>query len=106
MFRVPELKWNAKDYTEMIDWDLEYFSEPAVTKNMSDDTLRQAYAAPLEVPKYPNNSQSVERAVKLVSEACHQVFGQERRHELCVSRQAARQERAAYNTKKDFNRKA
>lgn len=106
VFRVPELKWNAKDYTEMIDWDLEYFSEPAVTKNMSDDTLRQAYAAPLEVPKYPNNSQSVERAVKLVSEACHQVFGQERRHELCVSRQAARQERAAYNTKKDFNRKA
>ena len=104
VFRVPELRWDAKDYTEMIGWDLELFTEPAVTRKLSDNALREAYAAPLEIPKFPNNSQSVERAVKLVSEACHQVFGQERRHELCVSRQAARLERAAYNTKKDFKR--
>ena len=60
--------------------------------------------APLHIPNYPTNSQSVERAVKLVSEASLQVFGYERRHELILSRQAARQERPAYETKKDFAR--
>ena len=104
IFRVPKLNWGAKDYSDIISWDLTNFCEPAITKKLSDDDLRKAYAAPLELPNHPNNSQSVERAVKMVSEACHMVYGQQSRHELILSRQAARQERPAYETKKDFRR--
>ena len=104
VFRVPKLNWDAQDYTGIIAWELESFCEPPATKSLTEDALREAYAAPLDIPKYPNNSQSVERAIKLVSEACHTVYGQERRHELCVSRQAARQENPSYRTKKNFKR--
>ena len=104
IFRVPKLNWGARNYVNMIDWDLSTFSEPTVTKKLSDDDLRKAFAAPLDLPKHPNNSQSVERAIRQVSEACHQVYGQESRHELVLSKQAAREERPAYETKKDYKR--
>ena len=75
-----------------------------MTRHLTEEQLRQAYTSPLDLPKYPNNSQSVERAVKLVSEASHLVYGHQNRHQLIISRQAARQERPAYTTKKDFKR--
>ena len=102
VFRVPKLNWDAQDFTQIIDWDVESLCEPPVTKTLTEDDLRKAYAAPLDIPKHPNNSQSVEGAIKLVSEACHQVYGQERRHELCLSKQAARKENPSYTTKKNF----
>ena len=46
----------------------------------------------------------MERAIKMVSEACPLVYGQESRHNLIISRQAARQERPAFETKKDLKR--
>ena len=102
IFRVPKLNWGARNYVNMIDWDLSTFSEPTVTKKLSDDDLRKAFAAPLDLPKHPNNS--VERAIRQVSEACHQVYGQESRHELVLSKQAAREERPAYEANKDYKR--
>ena len=104
VFRVPTLNWNAKNYTQIIEWDISSFCEPVVTSKLSDEDLKKACFAPLQIPNYPSNSQCVERAVKLVSEASLQVFGYERRHELILSRQAARQERPAYETKRDFKR--
>ena len=39
MFRVSTLNWEAKDYTNIIDWDLANFCEPAVTRKVSDYDL-------------------------------------------------------------------
>ena len=104
VFRVPILNWKAKNYTEIINWDIDSFCEPVVTSKLSYEDLKKACFAPGHIPNYPSNSQCVERAVKLVSEASLQVFGYERRHELILSRQAARQETPAYETNKDFKR--
>ena len=104
IFRIPPLNWKAKNYTQIIKWNLSNFCEPVLTKGLSEQDLKKAYISPLDVPNYPTNSQSVERAVKLVSDACHMVYGQERRHELVLSKQAARQERPAYESNKHFKR--
>ena len=93
---------NIRDY--VIIYNPANNSTINLNKILSDDDLREVYAAPLEISNHPNNSQSLERAVKMVSEACHMVYGQQSRHELILARQAARKERPAYETKKDFKR--
>ena len=75
-----------------------------MTSKFSDEDLKKACFAPRHIPNYSNNSQCVERAVKLVSEFSLQAFGYERRHELILSRQAAKQETPAYETSTDFKR--
>ena len=47
-------------------------------------------------------AQSVERCVKLVTEASLAVYGQERRHALIVARQASRKDRPSFDVKSDF----
>jgi hypothetical protein len=105
LFQPPDLNWTSSDYTEMIHWNSKQSptSEPPVTKGYSDDKLKLAVSKPLSLPKYPCHTTSVERCVKLVSEASTQVYGGEARHGLILSRVAAREQRKAYDTKKDYN---
>ena len=71
---------------------------------LSDDEIRRFYSGDMFIPNYPSQSQSVERAVKLVSDACKSAYGYEDRHQLVLSTQAARKERQSYKTKKKFKR--
>ena len=103
VFKVPELNWEVKEYTEIIPWRVENFTEPPVTKTLSDEQLKEGYEKPLHIPKYPVHSQYVERCVKLVSEAFRTVYGFEKRHGVCISRQCAREETPSFVTKKEYN---
>ena len=105
IFKVPELNWDAKDYTQIINWDLKTFCEPPITMKFSYDQLREFYSAPMLIPNYPSHSQSVERAVKLVSDVCGAAYhDHEERHKRILSTQAAKQERKSYETKSKFKR--
>ena len=101
VFRVPHLNWQAEHFSDMISWS-GHVTEPPVTKLMSDAEITSARDQPLELPSFPCHSQSVERCVKLVTEACQSVCGYENRHALIVSRQAARKGRKRSNTKADY----
>ena len=70
--------------------------------HLSEDELKEALASPLDLPKYPCHTTSVERCMKLVSEASKQVYGEEARHGLILSRVAGMEDRAAFDTKKDY----
>lgn len=104
LFKVPKLNWGAENYTQIIDWDLKDFCKPPITMKFSDDEIRRFYSVPMVIPNYPSQSQSVERAVKMVSEACKSAYGYEERHQLVLSTQAARKERQSYRTKEKFKR--
>ena len=104
IFKVPELNWDAENYTQIIAWELNTFCEPPITMKMSDDEIRKFLLEPLWIPNYPSHSQSVERAVKLVSECCRSAYSYEERHKLILSKQAARKERQSYETKKQYRR--
>ena len=104
LFKVPKLNWGAENYTQIIDWDLKDFCEPPITMKFSDDEIRRFYSVPMVIQNYPSQSQSVERAVKMVSDACKSAYGYEERHQLVLSTQAARKERQSYRTKEKFKR--
>ena len=104
LFKAPKLNWGAENYTQIIDWDLKDFCEPPITMKFSDDEIRRFYSVPMVIQNYPSQSQSVERAVKMVSDACKSAYGYEERHQLVLSTQAARKERQSYRTKEKFKR--
>ena len=68
-FRVPELNWEAESYPDMIKWEETNVTEPPVTALLADSAIEAARGQPLELPSFPCHAQSVERCVKLVTEA-------------------------------------
>ena len=54
----------------MIDLKKELKSELPFISRLSDDELIKILDSPLQVPKWKNNTQAVERGIKLVTEAC------------------------------------
>ena len=45
-------------------------TEPPLSKDFSEDTLKELKKRKLIIPNYPCHSQAVERAIKLVSSVC------------------------------------
>ena len=76
-FSVPKLNYDADNYHTMIDWESETLTEPPLTYELTDDDLDLIKEEPLTLPPYRSHTQSVERAVKLVSNASGQVYGLE-----------------------------
>ena len=103
-FRPPTLNWNSTSYQDMIYWNDENLvvTEPPVLRKF-DDEIRSALDSPMSLPDYPSHTTSVERCVKLVSDASKQVYGDDARHGLISSRIEAREKRASYDTKKDYD---
>ena len=100
---VPQLKWRAKSYHTMIDWKKELVSEPPFIAKLTDDEIVNILDTPLVVPKWSNNTQSVERGIKLVSEACTAVTGKVERDGYIRQRIHSRKLMPQFNTKRDFN---
>jgi hypothetical protein len=101
-FQVPLLQWNAATWQEMIDWKTAAVHEPYIIECISEEDLTAALDRPHNFPAFPLHTQSVERAVKLVTEAAAQVCGEEKRHEFILSVLEARRVRKAFDTKKDY----
>ena len=103
-FFIPELKWEANKWQQMINWtDIEKkIFEPRILQKFSNNELMEAYAEPLSFPDYPVHSQSVERTVKLVSEASKVVVGEDNRHAHIVGVIAARKARPDFSSKKYY----
>ena len=99
---VPLLRWNVKAWHKIIDWSKTKFYEPFILAKLNIEEIEGCYAKPFSFPKYPVHSQSVERAVKLVSEASAKVSGEERRHTSILSVIASRKSRKGFDTKKDY----
>ena len=100
-YKVPKLNWNATSYFTVINLRSEATTEPPLTRNLTDEELQAINLAALQVPKYPCHTQAVERAIKVVSDACSQVYYQER-DSFIRQRIRARKLMPKVNTKKDF----
>jgi hypothetical protein len=74
-FRVPKLRYDADTYHELIDWKNEILTEPPLTYNLSDDMLKNIIEVPLEIPPYRSHTQSIERVIKLVTNASGKTYG-------------------------------
>ncbi|KAG7157841.1 hypothetical protein Hamer_G027900, partial [Homarus americanus] len=69
---------NATKLSELVDLSLEVL-EPPLTTSLTSQELRNLKETPVQVPKWPSHTQSVERCVKMVTEAAGHVYSHERR---------------------------
>ena len=101
-FQIPLLEWDAEAWCDVIDWSKVKVFEPEILSRLSIDTFEGACDEPLCFPRFPCHSQSVERAVKLVTEAASKVCGGDKRHSHSVSVLAARKARTPFKSKKHY----
>ena len=91
-FVVPKLNFHATDYPDLINWTETTFFEPPFTANFSDQDIRNLEFQPLAVPAFPCHTQSVERAIRLITEAASSVIGPEARDGFIRQRIKSRKE--------------
>ena len=103
-FEIPTLQWDVNSWEEIIELEKAKVFEPFILEKLSDQEIASALDTPLVLPSYSLHSQSVERAVKLVTTATQNVCGAVSRHEYCLSIIASRKARdaKALETKKNY----
>ena len=69
----------------------------------SDHDVVNILDRPLQVPRWVNNTQAVERGIKAVTEACTAVTGHLERDGYIKQRMHSRKLMPKFNTKRDFN---
>ena len=98
---IPKLNFNAKSYDEIVDLKL-LTSEPPYLMNFTEQELKKIYQSPISPPKWKNNTQAVERAIKIVTESCTAVCGHKERDGFIKQRLKSRKKMPKFNTKKEF----
>jgi len=74
VFKPPKINFFARDYTEIIMWHECQVTVPPVLRHISNEDLQiMARDKSLEIVDFPCHTQSVERCVKLVTEASQSV---------------------------------
>jgi hypothetical protein len=101
-FIIPELKFDASSYSEMIDWKKEALYEPAITTSLTATELRDLKSAPLMLPRYPAHTQSVERLVKQTSRAAAHVAGYAARDGFLRASAKSRELMPKFGSKQDY----
>ena len=103
---ILPINFEATNCTELVDISTaEGLTEPALTGNISnkDHEASLLNGTELELPCLPSHSQSVERAVKLVSEAGRRVLGLKKYYEHILTRIFSRRMRPAFESKGKYN---
>ena len=100
-FVLPEVNFDAVDYCHMINWEAVDCTEPPLTVGMSMDDVMEAYKSPMILPDYPNHTQGVERAVRVVEQVAPKRAGYTGRHRQILKLLKSREMVSSFNTKKD-----
>ena len=105
-FAIPKINFEAEDYINLIDWQNTAVLEPPILTNTAVDNLEMFVAngeAPvIDFPKYPCHTQSVERCIKLVTEASAAVCGLKARAGFIRVRLESRKIMPSFNTKAEY----
>lgn len=105
VFVVPEVKFDATEYTEMICWRSHSVTEPPVTRHFTTEEIQALISSgeKINAIKFPSHTQAVERLIKLVTDASDAVIGEDRRDGFIRTRIASRSKMAKFDTKQQFN---
>ncbi|GBN95803.1 hypothetical protein AVEN_266779-1 [Araneus ventricosus] len=80
LFKLPELNFEATAYIDLIDRSNCVVTEPPLTIHIKDkdlkDMCKEEQFPVLTFEEFPRRTQSVERCVKLISEAAMKVCGE------------------------------
>ena len=99
--RTPDIKCDASCISELINWS-ENVSEPPLTCSLSTTDVKKFIKTPMQVPKWPCHTQSIERVVKMVTEASAKYFSQNKRDGAIRTHEASRRLMSKNESKKDL----
>ena len=102
-FVMPKVNFQSKHYMDLVNWNSSDIYIPPVIQFLAVNEIKSIVEAPYRFPDIPCHSQSVERCVKLVSEASSQVADYEKRHGFILNTLKSRNEMPSILSKKDFN---
>ena len=104
--RVLKLNIDASSYIDLIDWTDTIVSEPAftasVTSNEIKEMIRSRTFSEFKIPELPCHTQSVERRIKLVSEASSLVCDHASREGLIRNKLSSRATMPCFNTMSQY----
>jgi hypothetical protein len=100
--RIPKLNFEAEDWSQLVDVSSINCQQPPCVQKLSDDELEAMKTEPASPPEFPLHSQSVERAVKLTSEASRTSYVWEKKHEYIVAKTESRSKRPEFRSKKGY----
>ena len=101
-FQVPDINLNPQTWVHLINWDSTTMTEPPLVSHLTNEQLLEIIDKPLIVPHYPNHTQSVERCVKLVTDASRTVYGSNSRDGFIRAKITSRTVMPQFDTKKQF----
>jgi len=99
---IPEINFDADNWGEMVRILAVNCQQPPCVSKLSDDDIKAMIASPGIPPAFPIHTQSVERAVKLTSEAARNSYVWEKSHQSIVAKNSSRKTRMVFKTKKDY----
>ena len=94
------INFKAVHWIDLIDLSVKRVGEPPLTLDLSDNELQNSLLTGEKI-NLPH-SQGVERAVKLVTEASHSVYGFESRHQHILAKVLCQQLRPAFSSKGSY----
>ena len=105
-FSVSKLNFDANEYFQLIDWSETAITEPPLTMDVPEEDIKLFVKAggqsTIEFGRYPCHTQSVERCVKIVTEASLAVCGQLSRDGFIRTRLEGRRIMPTFNTKAEY----
>lgn len=107
-FKIPKIDFKSNTYYDLIDWQSSnlILTEPPLLREVTTEDLKKIVddgnIKMFTFPKFPCHTQSVERCVKLTTEASGSVAGQKSRDGFICARQNSRKLMPKFNSKKDF----
>ena len=99
-FAPPLVNFQSQDFYQLVDLETVEKTKLPLTKEMSEETVLSALAAPLELPPYPNNTQRVKQMVRVVTEAATQRATFQGRNRLILQLLESRRLVPKFKTKK------
>ena len=75
---IPKINADAKSLIDLIDW-CSGITEPPLSCSLTTAQVKQFVDTPMIVEDWPSHTQSVERCIKMVTEASGHVYSQDRR---------------------------
>jgi len=101
-FQVPKINFGAKEYFEVIDWN--EVSDPPILRHFSfEDLVEKVRSKDNFIERFPSHTQSVERCVKMVTEAAAYVCGEDNRDKAIRAKLFGRKINPKFETKSDYN---
>lgn len=85
-FKVPNVNFDAKTWTEILIWDCPEMTEPPLTLKMTERELIRTIKTPLKIPRFKCHTQMVERAVKEVTRVSLKAIDQRKQESTLINR--------------------